>query len=78
MHSREVQNLACSVIVIIVTSIGILISPSFAVENQSVIISNLTSNQTAAGNMTSNQTDGSSNATSNVTDGDIIGAGRRK
>ena len=78
MNSHQLQNFGYTVAMIFVLSIGILISPSLAAENQTIVTGNLTSNQKAIGNQTSNQTDGSSNVTSNVTDGDIIGAGRRK
>jgi hypothetical protein len=65
-------------VVIFAICIGIVISPSFAADNQTMPSGNLTLNQTPTVNLTSNQTTWSANDTANATDGDIIGAGRRK
>jgi hypothetical protein len=65
-------------VVVFAICIGLAISPSFAEDNQTMPSGNAASNQTAMGNLSSNQTAWSANATANATDGDIIGAGRRK
>jgi hypothetical protein len=82
MNSDELRSvgyvLGYAVVVVLAICIGFVVSPSFAEDNQTMPNGNATSNQTAMGDLTSNQTEWSANATANATDGDIIGAGRRK
>jgi hypothetical protein len=65
--------------VLLVVSIGLVVLPLHIVTamNQTMPFANASNQSNINSNSTSNQTL-SSNSTANATDGDIIGAGRRK